>query len=110
PLLQLDYLCAPDVVVLTNFLEQFFARRAIEIQNRERRAPSLVSAERHRCDVHAVLAKQGPNATDHAGAIGVFEHENHTMRPRFHRAGVDANDSWSNSEKCAADGYVFSFR
>src|SRR5436190_21034047 len=32
------------------------------------------------------------------------------MRPRFHRAGVDANDSWSNSEKCAADGYIFSFR
>src|SRR5207248_1957144 len=70
----------------------------------------LVSAERHRCDVHAMLAKQSPDSTDHTGAIGIFEHENHPMRPRFHWTGVDANDSWSNSKKCPADRYVFSFR
>jgi len=57
-----------------------------------------------------MLAKQGPNSTDHAGAIGIFEHENHTLRPCFHRSGIDANDSWSNPKKCAANGYVFSFR
>src|SRR5207302_989001 len=68
------------------------------------------SAERHRCDVHAMLAKQSPDSTDHTGAIGIFEHENHPMRPRFHWTGVDANDSWSNSKKCPADRYVFSFR
>src|SRR6478752_2810334 len=56
-----------------------------------------------------MLAKQGANSTDHAGAIGIFEHENYTLRACFHRTGIDANDSWSNSEKCAADGYVFSF-
>src|SRR5437762_9152202 len=56
-----------------------------------------------------MLAKQGPNSTDHAGAIGIFEHENDTLRACFHRSGIDANDSWSNSKKCAADGYIFSF-
>src|SRR6267143_6543311 len=57
-----------------------------------------------------MLAKYGPNSTDHAGAIGIFEHENHTLWPRFHRSGIDANDSWSNSKKGAANGNVFSFR
>src|SRR5213595_2555619 len=57
-----------------------------------------------------MLAKQGPNSADHAGAIGIFEHENDTLRACFHWTSIDANDSWSNSKKCAADRYVFSFR
>src|SRR5882724_5512131 len=56
-----------------------------------------------------MLPKQGANSTDYAGAIGIFEHENHTLRACFHRSGIDANDSWRNSEKCAADGYIFPF-
>src|SRR5205085_8627202 len=109
-ILKLNHLCAPNVVAVANLLEQFFAGRAIEIQHRERGAAGLISTERHRCDVHAMLPKQGPDATDHAGAIGIFEDDNNTMRPRFHRSGINANDSWSNSKECAADRQVFSLR
>src|SRR4029434_1453994 len=57
-----------------------------------------------------MLGKQSPDSTNHTGAIGIFEHQNHPVWPRFHRASVDANDSWSNSKKCSTERYVFAFR
>ena len=92
-----------------NFLEQLFVGRGVEIQDGKRGAAGLISAKRHGGDVHAMFAEQGSDSTDHAGAIGIFQHEHDTLRACFHRSGVDANDSWSRSKKCAADGYIFPF-
>src|SRR5438067_987357 len=56
-----------------------------------------------------MFAQQRADPADHTGTIGVFEHENNSMRARFDWPGVNANDSWSNSEKCAAHRYILSF-
>ena len=43
--LQLDYLSATNIFAAPNFLEQFLAGRAVEIQDGERGAAGLISAE-----------------------------------------------------------------
>ena len=98
-----------NVFAGVNFCEQRSIRRGVEIQNGQRRSAGLVSAKRHRGDVDAVIAEQRSDATDHAGAIGVFENENNSARSRFDRAAVDADDARSRAEKRAGDGNIFSF-
>src|SRR5207249_6164513 len=77
--------------------------------NRERGSSGLVPAERHGGDVNAMFAQQRADATDHARTISIFEHQDNSMRPRFDRPRVNANDSWGTSEKCAAHRYILSF-
>src|SRR5512133_1041181 len=104
--LQFNHLGATNIFTAADLLEQFFGGRAVEIQNRECSATSLISAKRHGSDVHAMFAQQGSDSTDHAGPVGIFEHKNDTGWPRFHRACIDANDSWSNSKECTAHRYL----
>ena len=56
-----------------------------------------------------MFAQQCADPADHAGTIRVFEHKNNSMRARFDRPRIDANDSWSDPEKCAANRYVLPF-
>ncbi len=93
PSLQLNHLRGVDVFTRANFIQQFFARRGVEIQDRERGAAGLISAQRHRGNIHAVIAEQRADAADHPGAICVFQHEHNTVRTSFNRAAVDAHDA-----------------
>jgi hypothetical protein len=68
-----------------NFAEQLFARGGVEIQHRERGTAGLISAEWHRGDVDAMLAKQRADPPDHSGTIRVFQHEHHALRSGFDR-------------------------
>jgi len=56
-----------------------------------------------------VIAEQCADAANHAGTIGVFEHEHDSVRPRFHRPAVDAHDPRGRTEKGAADRDRFPF-
>src|SRR6266446_9583811 len=93
PWLQLNDLRGVNILARANFAEQLFARCGVEIQHCERSAAGLIAAQRHRGDVHAVVAEQCTDASHHSGAIGVFQHKHHAMRSGFNRPLVDADDS-----------------
>jgi hypothetical protein len=69
----------------------------------------LISAERHRRDVDAMVAQQRPDAADHSRPVGVFEDEDYPVRARFDWAAIYADNAWRGSKKCAADGNGFAF-
>src|SRR5712691_11558534 len=98
-----------DVATGANFCEQLFAWRGVEIQNRQRRSAGLISTERHGGDVYAVTAEQRADASDNSGAIGVFENEHDTVRSRFHRPAVHADNSRRRAEERATNRNGFSF-
>ncbi len=72
---KLNHLRRADVFTGANFAQQLFAERGVEIQHGQRRATGLIPAERHRGNVHAVVAEQRADAPNHPGAIGVFQNE-----------------------------------
>src|SRR5205807_6666852 len=63
---QLNDLSGVNVAAGADFLEQCFARRVVQIQNRQRGPAGLISTQRHGGDVDVVRAEQCPNATDHS--------------------------------------------
>src|SRR5436190_5931255 len=72
--LQFNNLSATNIFAFADLLKQFVARPTVKIQNGERRTASLIPAKRHGGDVDAMFAQHRADSTDHAGAIGVFEH------------------------------------
>ena len=99
-----------NVVARRNLGEQLRWRRGVEVEHSEGAPAGLVSAQRHRRNVHAVRAEERPDAANHAGTVGVFEHEHDAVRARFHRPVVDADDARGRAKESAGDGKRFAFR
>ena len=87
-----------------DFPQQLVVEHRIEVQHRQRGAAGLVSAQRHRRDVHPVIAQHCADAANDAGAVGVLEHKDDAVRPGFDRAAVDVHDARRGAEKCAGNG------
>src|SRR5438067_8133051 len=98
-----------DVFAGPNFVEQRGVWRSVKIQHRKRSAAGLISTERHRGNIYAVITKQIADSSNHPRPVRVFEHEHDAVRTCFHGSAVDADNSRSSAKKRAADRHSFSF-